>query len=177
MQLTPLRPRRRRQSAKPASVVTDASDRSAGLPAIAERIAGLIDGPVSEALVVLLTELYGDALTRILAAIGEAPAGEQILDRLCDDQLVGGLLVVHDLHPRSLAARVERALARLKHLSTQPVPLALDRIEDDVVYVRLAAATGPAARAAIARAIAEAAPEITRVCAEVEIAEDRTLHF
>jgi hypothetical protein len=150
-------------------------EKASDLSAIAGRIAGLIDGPVAEALVVMLTELYGDALTRIVDAIGETPAAEEILDRLCDDRLVGGLLVVHDLHPRPLAARIERALAGVERTSTQSV--ALDRIEEDVVYVRLAAAAGPATRTAIARAIAEAAPEIARVCAEVDVAEDRTLHI
>jgi hypothetical protein len=60
---------------------------------------------------------------------------------------------------------------------TPHVPVELDRIEDDVVYIRLGAATGPAARAAIAHAVSGAAPEISRVCAEVDAAEDRTLHF
>lgn len=152
-------------------------NKSSDLSAIAGRIAGLIDGPVAEALVVMLTELYGDALARIIDAIGETPAAEEILDRLCDDRLVGGLLVVHDLHPRPLTARIERALNSVKEGLPTVVGLELDRIEDDVVYIRLAAAAGPTTRTEIARAIAEAAPEISRVCTEVDAAEDRTLHF
>jgi hypothetical protein len=178
MQLTSLRPRRRRSPPVSAYVEREATlDTSPDLSSIARRIAALIDGPVTEALVVMLTELYGDALSRILTAIAEAPAGEPILDRLCDDRLVGGLLVVHDLHPRPVAARIERALANVEHSAPNVAPPALDRIEDDVAYVRLAAPTGQATRAAIARAIAAAAPEITRVCAEVEAADDHTLHF
>ena len=178
MQLTPLRPRRRRKSAEITGYKREATaQKNADLVAIAGRIASLNDGPVTEALVGILTELYGDALKRIIAAVGEEPAGEAILDRLCDDHLVGGLLVVHDLHPRTLQARVERALAGVERLSAHPASPALDRIEDDVAYVRLANAAGPALRAAIARAIVEAAPEISRVCAEVEAAEDTTLHF
>jgi hypothetical protein len=176
MQLTPLRPRRPRAleaSRAPHAPVR----RPADLPTIAGRIAGLTDGPVSEALVALLTELYGDALKKILDTIAAAPAGEQILAELYDDGLVGGLLVVHDLHPRPLLERVERALRGLGERSADPLPVALDRIEDDVVYVRLAAPAGPAARAALARAVAEAAPEISQVCAEVDSAEDRTLYF
>jgi|SRR5450755_936534 len=177
MQLSPLRPRRKRSPTDSARVPRHSARPPADLSAIAGRIAGLNDGPVSEALIAMLTELYGDALARILDTIAQAPAGDQILDRLYDDRLVGGLLVVHDLHPRPLAMRVERALAGLKKTWADRVPLALDRIEDDVVYVRLSAPTGPSARAAIARAIAEAAPEISRVCAEVDSAEDRTLQF
>lgn len=178
MQLTPLRPRRRRKTAELAAYKRDAgAPKNADLVAIAERIASLNDGPVTEALVGILTELYGDALKRILTAVADAPAGESILDRLCDDRLVGGLLVVHDLHPLPLEARVERALAGIKRLTAHPAAPALDRIEDDVVYVRLARAAGPAVRAAISQAIVAAAPEISRVCAEVEAAEDTTLHF
>jgi hypothetical protein len=181
MQLTPLRPRRRRNSVDSNNGSSGHDrvappERSADLSAIAGRIAGLIDGPVSEALVVILTELYGNALSRVLAAISETPSSEKILDRLCDDPLVGGLLVVHDLHPRPLAARVERALATVDR-SKHAAPVALDRIEDDVVYVRLGAATGADGRTAIARAVAAAAPEISHVCAEVDVTDDRSLLF
>ncbi len=177
MQLTPLRPRRRRKLVDSAGHKhAPPAEKPADLCAIAGRIAGLIDGPVSEALVVILTELYGSALARILAAIDEAPASEKILDRLCDDPLVGGLLVVHDLHPRALTARVERALAGVD-VAVHSSPVALDRIEDDVVYVRLGAATVPDGRTAIARAVTAAAPEISHVCAEVDIADERSLRF
>jgi hypothetical protein len=176
MQLTPLRPRRLRSS-EASRVAQAPARRPPNLPAIADRIAGLTDGPVSEALVVMLTELYGEALEQILDTIAQAPAGQQILERLYDDGLVGGLLVVHDLHPHPLRTRVERALAAVGKTSAEALPVVLDRIEDDVVYVRLTAAAGPAVRAAIARAVAEAAPEISRVCTEVDSDEDRTLHF
>ena len=176
--MAPLRPRRRRSALDSAGPTHDAPvERLADLSAISERIAGLIDGPVTEALVVMLTELYGEALTRILGTIGETPAGVEILDRLCDDRLVGGLLVIHDLHPRPLAARIQRALGAVERTSMYAGGVALDRIEDDVVYLRLAAATGPAARNAITRAISEAAPEISCVCAEVDIADDCTLQL
>ncbi len=171
MQLTPLRPRRRRPIADSApGSRTALAGASGDLSAVAKRIAGLIDGPVTEALVVMLTELYGDALARILGAIAQAPSGAQILDDLCDDRLVGGLLVVHDLHPHPLETRVERALATVSRQA------ALDRIEDDVVYVRLSGSAGPATRTAIARAVAAAAPEISRVCADVALEEAGSLH-
>jgi len=171
VQLTPLRPRRRRPIADSVPGSRTAPTRETGdLSVVAKRIAGLIDGPVTEALVVMLTELYGDALSRILGAIAEAPAGAQILADLCDDRLVGGLLVVHDLHPHPLETRVERALATVSRQA------AVDRIEDDVVYVRLSGSAGPATRTAIDRAVVAAAPEISRVCAEVSHEEAGPLH-
>jgi hypothetical protein len=172
MQLAPLRPRRRRTAGDPISTphAPSASTRLPTLSAVAERIAGLIDGPVSEALVVMLTELYGDALARVIAAIEAAPDGAAILERMCADKLVGGLLVVHDLHPQPLAVRVERALAALAPTLGAPLSVTLDRIEDDVVYIRLAAPAGSAERSAIAHAVAEAAPEI--ICVRAEFAVD-----
>lgn len=173
MQLAPLRPRRRRTTAESVSSLGASAAASADLTSIAKRIAGLIDGPVTEAVVVMLTELYGDALSRIFAAIERVPAGAQILDELCADRLVGGLLVVHDLHPHPLATRVERAIAAVAQSAGQP--LTLDRIEDDVVYVRTTAATAPTTRSALARAVVGAAPEISRVCTEAYSAGDRPL--
>ncbi len=171
MQLAPLRPRRRRPSAAFAHVAQEVvTAPPTDLTVIAGRLAGLIDGPVTEALAVLLTELYGDALKRIVATIATAPAGEALLERLCDDRLVGGLLVVHDLHPRPLTARVERALARVAQTAARDSYATLERIEEDIAYVRLAPDAGPAAHSTIVRAIADVAPEISCVCAEFDVA-------
>jgi hypothetical protein len=57
--------------------------------------------------------------------------------------------------------------------SADPLPVALDRIEDDVVYVRLTAPAGPTFRAAIA----EAVPDVANVAPRSTGAEDCTLHF
>ncbi|PJN29145.1 thioredoxin [Kitasatospora sp. CB02891] len=67
-----------------------------------------------EHLVRELMEMYGDGLTRLVRAV-PPPA----LDRLLDDPVVAGLLVLHDLHPEDATARIRRALATL----AEPVEL------------------------------------------------------
>ncbi|HEY6624143.1 MAG TPA: hypothetical protein VIX85_09945 [Acidimicrobiales bacterium] len=87
------------------------------LHAVADRIGSLLDelrsateGPVwlrVEELVRLLTELYGAGMARTLALADSHP---DLIARLGRDELVGSLLVLHDLHPESLEQRVARAL-------------------------------------------------------------------
>ena len=65
----------------------------------------------AEELVGLLVELYGDGLGHIMAIVGGAgPAGTAILAGLSEDPLVESLLLLHDLHPLDVDARIQRAL-------------------------------------------------------------------
>ncbi|HEV2243233.1 MAG TPA: hypothetical protein VGR98_19470, partial [Streptosporangiaceae bacterium] len=58
---------------------------------------------------------YGDGLGRIVAVLaGEGAAGAAVLDRLTSDPLVESLLLLHDLHPLDVDARVQRALDRVR---------------------------------------------------------------
>ena len=87
------------------------------LHAVADRIESLLDelrsaseGPAwlrVEELVRLLTELYGGGMARILELADGHP---DLIAQLGRDELVGSLLVLHDLHPESLEERVARAL-------------------------------------------------------------------
>ncbi|MGI9121258.1 MAG: NifU family protein [Acidimicrobiales bacterium] len=94
------------------------------LVAVGDRIEALLDVTRAspdqrsyeraEELVRLLTDLYGGALARVVELLGEeAPAA---MDRLLADELVSSLLLVHDLHPESLAVRVEAALDSVRPL-------------------------------------------------------------
>lgn len=88
-----------------------------GWPGVAEQVDELLR---------LITDLYGAGLARILELAGQADAdpdadqdagpGADLVARLADDELVGGLLLVHDLHPVSLEARLESALAGVRPL-------------------------------------------------------------
>jgi len=88
--------------------------------AIGARIAELLDelgdagDPRAEELVALVTELHHEGLERALLVIADGPGGRAALESLGDDEVVGGLLVLHDLHPHDLATRVARALGRIK---------------------------------------------------------------
>lgn len=58
-----------------------------------------------------LVDVYGEALNRTLAlAADTAPT---LPDALAGDELVGHLLLVHDLHPHDPETRIRRALADL----------------------------------------------------------------
>ncbi|MFF5369480.1 NifU family protein [Streptomyces sp. NPDC013187] len=59
--------------------------------------------------VALLTEVYGEALARVLDA-----ADERLAERLADDELLGHLMVLHDIHPEPAERRAARAVERLR---------------------------------------------------------------
>ncbi|MFE4971631.1 thioredoxin [Kitasatospora sp. NPDC056651] len=61
-----------------------------------------------ERLVRELIGFHGQGLARLVPAL-PPPA----LERMLDDPAVAGLLLLHDLHPEDLAARIDRALAAL----------------------------------------------------------------
>ncbi|GGY43139.1 NifU family protein [Streptomyces djakartensis] len=85
-------------------------DVEARLALLDELLEGLepVPGPATEA-VRLLTEVYGEALARVLDQ-----AGEQLAGRLADDELLGHLMVLHDIHPEPAERRAARAVERLR---------------------------------------------------------------
>ncbi|KOV93003.1 NifU family protein [Streptomyces sp. NRRL B-3648] len=82
----------------------------ARLARLDEVLAGLetVPGPALEA-VRLLTEVYGEALARVLD-LAEQPLAE----RLAEDELLGHLLVLHDIHPEPPERRAARAVEKLR---------------------------------------------------------------
>lgn len=89
-----------------------------------EHIAALLDelgrsmGPtgrdLADELVRSIVEFYGTGLARVVELLGAAPDGNDPLDLLGGDELVGGLLVLHDLHPEDTMTRVGRALDEVR---------------------------------------------------------------
>src|SRR2546423_13021620 len=84
------------------------------IEALLDELAGAAEPRVrdrAEELVRLLTGMYGEGLARVLTILAEAgPPGLQQLDALGEDELVGPLLALHDLHPVPVETRVTRAL-------------------------------------------------------------------
>lgn len=118
----------------------------------------------------LLTEVYGEALARVLDL-----ADGQLAERLADDELLGHLLVLHDIHPEPAERRAARAVERLR-------PAVRERggdvewagVEGQVARVRLSSGgggcgsgcgAGGAAEVtdAVRAAVLAAAPELTAV--------------
>ena len=117
----------------------------------------------------LVTELYGGGLARILELAGEDSA---LRERLADDDLVASLLVLHDLHPLDLDARVRRALESVRpYLGSHGGDVEILAIDGDegVVSLRMlgscdgCASSSVTLELAVQAAIEEAAPEITRI--------------
>lgn len=114
-----------------------------------------------------LVEVYGAGLARMMAMLDQAGTlDERLRERLCDDELVASLLLLHGLHPLPTEVRIRRALERARRrLGADAVELvALDatgvarvRVEGEV------RATGAAIDQALRRAVEEAAPEIARI--------------
>lgn len=103
-----------------------------------------------------LAGMYGEALARVMDLTDEATASA-----VAADELVGHLLLVHELHPESAGQRVRRALEDMRGVTV----LAADETE---VRVRLApqgCGSPPAEELerTVRDAVACAAPEVGRV--------------
>jgi Fe-S cluster biogenesis protein NfuA len=146
----------------------------ARLARIDELLAGLESAPgptVRAALeaVGLLTEVYGEALARVLDHTDAEPAR-----RLAGDELLGHLLVLHGIHPEPAERRAARAVERLR-------PAVRERggdvewagVEGAVARVRLRTGGGcgsgcggggtAGVEDAVREAVLAAAPELTAV--------------
>jgi Fe-S cluster biogenesis protein NfuA len=109
-----------------------------------------------------LVELYGEGLRRIVAAVGA--------EALADDELVGHLLMIHDLSPRSTEERVSAALDDVRpYLASHGGGVQLAGIEGATVRLRLEGhchgcpSSTATLRSAVEEAIRAAAPEVERI--------------
>jgi Fe-S cluster biogenesis protein NfuA len=147
---------------------------------LGDRIEQLLDGlqatgdrrarERAEELLRLVTELYGAGLAQVMELVqAEAP---QLVGRLAADDLVGSLLLVHDLHPDALAMRVETALESVRpFLAAHGGDVELLAIDDAAGAVQLrllgscdgCPSSAVTLQHAVQRAIVEAAPEIVRI--------------
>jgi Fe-S cluster biogenesis protein NfuA len=130
----------------------------------------------AEELVSCLVELYGTGLAEIVRMLREdGEAGSRILAALTADPLVESLLLVHDLHPVDLGARVEHALETVMPRLGPHAGHAEFRGVDDQGVIRLRLERGghgcnssaATYTAAIEQAVAEAAPDAAGVDIEV----------
>src|ERR1700728_3848093 len=158
---------------RPEELQGDAQWRSAG-----DRIQTLLDatsvgGTVAreraEQLVREVVELYGAALARIAASIGDQ-ADSGMLDRLAADDLVASLLLVHGLHPHDVHRRVSDALDQVRpYLGSHGGDVHLLDIAGDTVQLQFAGSckscpsSAVTLELAVEDAIRAAAPEISSI--------------
>ncbi|MGW1028594.1 NifU family protein [Streptomyces sp. NPDC002577] len=116
-----------------------------------------------------LIDLYGECLGRIMDRL----AGTETAEACAEDELVGHVLLVHDLHPLPAEQRIRRALEQAGRRDVELVG-----VEGRVARVRLpeGGACCGSGTAAVEGILAVAAPEIERVDAiQPEPASRRTL--
>ena len=136
-------------------------------------------GTVDE-LVSTIMELYGEGLARIFGELAES-GEEELLLRLAGDGVIGSLLLIHDLYPMPLEARVEEALASVRpYMESHGGDVELLRLEDGVAHLKLIGhchgcpASAATLELAIKEALEEAAPDLLGL--EVEgVAEAKPL--
>lgn len=124
-----------------------------------------------------LVTLYGACLARVMRHTDGDTARA-----LAGDELVGHLLLVHDLHPDPPAIRIRRALARLGDLGGGE-RAGLDALDGATARVRVRAggcgsgsgcgSSSEAWQAAVEAAVTAAAPEVERVELVTEAATAR----
>jgi Fe-S cluster biogenesis protein NfuA/nitrite reductase/ring-hydroxylating ferredoxin subunit len=117
---------------------------------------------LADRLAAAIVQLYGDALARILEV-----GGDELRERLAADDVVGGLLLVHGLHPVDLETRVREALDTVRpYLESHGGDIELLGIEDGVARLRLrgscdgCAASAATLEAAVEGALRDAAPDL-----------------
>ncbi|HEY2203714.1 MAG TPA: NifU family protein [Pseudonocardia sp.] len=126
--------------------------------------------PAVQELAELLMDMYGAGLARIVTLLDGTPQ----LDALAVDEVVSGLLVLHDLHPEDTATRATRALDSVRpYLGSHAGDVDLLGVDDgpDGPVVRLALrgscdgcpSSAATVKGAIETALAEACPEVVRV--------------
>jgi Fe-S cluster biogenesis protein NfuA len=128
---------------------------------------------LAEEVLRLVSDLYGSGLERVLEIVRErAP---ELIDALASDELVASLLLVQGLHPDSIEARVEEALASVRpFLARHGGDVELVAIDDELGAVKLrllgscdgCPSSAATLRGAVEVAVVEKAPEVMRIVVE-----------
>jgi Fe-S cluster biogenesis protein NfuA len=116
-------------------------------------------------------ELHGAGLERLLGHVADAgQAGRAILDACARDDVVGGLLLLHGLHPLDLKERVRQALESVRpYLRSHGGNVELLDVRDGVVRLRLQGSchhcpsSSVTMQQTVEEAIYDKAPEVTAV--------------
>jgi Fe-S cluster biogenesis protein NfuA/nitrite reductase/ring-hydroxylating ferredoxin subunit len=117
---------------------------------------------LAEELTAAVVQMYGAGLERIVTLVGDETHAE-----LARDELVSGLLMIHDLYPVPLEQRVVQALDTVRpYMESHGGNVDLLGIEDGVAKLRLEGsckscrASSSTLELAVRRALEEAAPDL-----------------
>jgi Fe-S cluster biogenesis protein NfuA/nitrite reductase/ring-hydroxylating ferredoxin subunit len=122
----------------------------------------------AEELVQALLDMYGDGLLRILELTAQSDvAGQALIEKFANDELLGALFMLHGLHPVDLETRVAQALVEVRpYLQSHGGNVELLKVEDGVAYLRLEGSchgcpsSTMTLKMAIEEAIYKAAPDL-----------------
>jgi len=128
----------------------------------------------AEELVRTLVGLYGDGLRHIVAVLaGSGQPGAEMLTAVAADPLVESLLLLHDLHPLDVDARIQAALDKVRpYLGSHAGGVQYLGVTDGVARLKLEGSCHgcPSSvltvRLAIEGAVIDAAPEVTEVAVD-----------
>jgi len=116
-----------------------------------------------------LLALHGEGLERMLGMLQEQ-GQQELIEQLAGDQMVAGLLILHDLHPVPLERRVSQALDKVRpYLGSHGGDVELLEVRDGSVRLRLQGSCDgcPSSemtlKYAIEQAINEAAPDVVAI--------------
>src|SRR4051812_40086338 len=142
------------------------------------RLEDLEDGScreLAEELTGAVVQMYGAGLERILELIDD----EEMRARLASDELVAGLLMIHDLYPVPLEERVMAALDSVRpYMESHGGNIELLGFEDGVVKLRLEGsckscrASSSTLELAVRQALQEAAPDLLGMDVEGVVEEE-----
>jgi AcrR family transcriptional regulator len=148
--------------------------------AVAERLARLDEllaqleqapGPAGEVAleaVSELTQVYGEALARAIAYTADVPG---VREKFIRDELLGHLLVLHDIHPEPVDERVRRVVEKLKRdVAELGGTLRLSGIDSGVATLTLS--IGGCGSSGVADAVREAVLAVAPELSDVVLAKD-----
>jgi Fe-S cluster biogenesis protein NfuA/nitrite reductase/ring-hydroxylating ferredoxin subunit len=136
--------------------------------------------PRVEELMRLVVELYGAGLARFVDLLDADLSIDKLRERVLEDELLASLMLLHGLHPEDTAARVARALDRVRpYLGSHGGDVAVVEVDEmaGVVKLRLdgtcdgCSSSALTVKLTVESAIRELAPEIARI--EVEGISER----
>ncbi|MFG2196529.1 NifU family protein [Streptomyces sp. NPDC048639] len=150
----------------------------AGLDTLPDNVAAARALECVEALV----DLYGECLGRVMEHATSGEGDGALARRLADDELVGHLLLVHDLHPDPADVRARRAVEQVRpQLQSLGGDAELLEAADGAVRIRVQGGRGcssspDALEQTVRDAVGGAAPEVERIDIEtVQAPEPETL--
>ena len=133
-----------------------------------ERIEDEAARTAAEDLTAAVVRLYGAGLERIVELLAELPPeGGTALEALAGDDLVAGLMLIHDLFPVPVERRVAEALERVRpYMESHGGDVELLEVRDGIARLRLQGscrscqASTATLELAVRQALEEAAPDL-----------------